>query len=177
MADLLNQHWYAVYCKSRHEARVRDRLQGKGYETFLADYETRVMWGNRRRKTRRNLLPGYVLIRTLLTPENYLNILQTDGVVKFVDRPWPDVPFIPDSQVDSLRLLLDAGHPFVEIPHLQHGQEVEVIAGALRGLCGRVIQISKNKSRVVVSIDLLKRSVEISIDASLLRCKHSTLAA
>ncbi|RMF58103.1 MAG: hypothetical protein D6743_18075 [Calditrichaeota bacterium] len=177
MSDLLESKWYAVYCKSRHEARVWERLRKKGFEAFLADYEARVQWGKRWRKTRRNLLPGYVLVRTVLTPRTYLQVLQTESVVKFVDRPWPNVPSIPEEQVNSLRLLLNTGHPFVQVPHFEGGTEVEVIAGALRGLCGRVVQTSKNKSRVVVSIDLLKRSVEITIDAAFLRCKTKSLAA
>ncbi|MDQ7065660.1 MAG: transcription termination/antitermination NusG family protein [candidate division KSB1 bacterium] len=171
------ERWYAIYCKSRHDVQVRNRLKSKGIQTYLAEYRTRVRWGQRIRKVTRNLLPGYVLVRIQLTPKNYLRVLQTQGVVRFIDKPWPHVPWIPDEQVDSLRLLLNSNCPFEEVPYWDCGEEVEIIAGALKGLQGKVVEFSKKKNIVVVSIDLLKRSVAVEINAALLRRKKKILVA
>jgi transcription antitermination factor NusG len=164
-----DEHWYAVYCKSRHERRVHDRLTVKGVASYLADYETRVQWGARLRKFRKNLLPGYVLVQARLDPKIYLAILQTESVVKFVGRPWPKLSWIPDEQVQSLRLLLESSHQFEEIPYFNAGDKVEVIAGALAGLQGLINGPANPKHRVIVSIELLRRSVALEIDACLLR--------
>ncbi|MCL4708162.1 hypothetical protein KJ068_23640 [bacterium] len=163
------EHWYAIYCKSRHERIVRDRLTAKGIENYLADYVTRVKWGTRLRKFKKNLLPGYVLVRANMQPDIYLTILQTQSVVKFVGRPWPRLSWIPDEQVRSLRLLLESHQQFEEIPYFKAGERVEVIVGPLAGLQGFIQGPANPKHRVIVSIALLRRSVSIEIDACLLR--------
>ncbi len=163
------KHWYAIYCKNRHENQVNLRLRDKAVETYLADYETRVLWGTRWRKVRKNLLPGYLLVYERMTPEKYLKILQTPGVVKFVGKPWPALSRIPEEQVRSLQLLLGSREPFEEVPYLQYGDAVEVIGGPLRGLQGKVLSRQASQSRVIVSLDLLQRSVAVQVEARLLR--------
>jgi transcription antitermination factor NusG len=164
-----DERWYAIYCKSRHERRVHSRLTAKGIASYLADYETRVKWGERLRKFRKNLLPGYVLVRASMDSKIYLAILQTESVVKFVGRPWPKLSSIPDEQVQSLRLLLESRYQFEEVPYFNAGDKVEVITGPLAGLRGLVNGPANQKHRMIVSIDLLRRSVALEIDSYLLR--------
>jgi transcription antitermination factor NusG len=163
------KHWYAVYCKSRHERLVNERLLAKGITTYLADYETRVQWGIRLRKVKKNLLPGYVLVQAQMDSRAYLNILQTQSVVKFVGNPWPKLSWIPDDQVESLQLLLGSHEHFEELPYWRAGDKVEVIAGPLAGLRGLIDGASNRKNRVIVSIDLLRRSVAVEVETYLLR--------
>jgi transcription antitermination factor NusG len=173
----LKTHWYAIYCKSRHERQVNERLFIKNITTYLADYETRVQWGARLRKVRKNLLPGYVLVQAQMDSRAYLDILQTPSVVKFVGNPWPRLSWIPDDQVESLRLLLGSRQRFDEVPYWRAGERVEVIAGPLIGLKGLVAGWANRKNRVIVSIDLLQRSVAVEVDTHLLRHAHSLAAA
>jgi transcription termination/antitermination protein NusG len=170
------EHWYAIYCKSRHEHKVHSRLMAKGIASYLADYEIRVKWGERLRKFRKNLLPGYVLVRARMDSPLYLAVLQTESVVKFVGRPWPQLSWIPDQQVQSLHLLLESRHQFEEVPYFDAGDEVEVITGPLAGLRGAVNGPANQKHRVIVSIDLLRRSVALEIDSYLLRRAPETPA-
>ena len=163
--------WYAIYCKSRHERQAHERLLAKGVETFMADYETRAQWGTRRRKVKKNLLPGYLLVRLDKTVQLYYEILQTSGVVKFVGGAWPRLSFIPDEQVESLQALLSSEQPFAEVPYLNVGDKVEVMAGPLAGLRGCVFAVKERRSRIIVSIDLLQRSVQVELDSSLLARK------
>lgn len=163
------EHWYAIYCKSRHEHRVHNRLRAKGIVSYLADYEIKAQWGSRLRKTTKNLLPGYVLVQACMDPQIYHQILQTESVVKFVGRPWPQLSWIPDDQVHSLRLLLENRCQLAEIPYFKAGDYVEVITGPLAGLRGQVSGPANPKHRLIVSIDLLQRSVALEVDAYLLR--------
>jgi len=169
--------WYAIYCKSRHERQVHLRLQQKGIHSYLADYETRVLWGTRWRKVRRNVLPGYLLIYEHMSPQRYLEILQTTGVVKFVGGYWPKLSWIPEDQVRSLQILLGSKQTFEEIPYFNQGDWVEVVAGPLQGLRGRVKQVGKHRTFVVVSIDLLQRSAALHIDSGVLKKIHRRMPA
>ena len=163
--------WFAIYCKYKHERVVHDSLIAKGVDSFLAEYEARVQWGTRLRKIKKNLLPSYVLVQLpVRTSEIYLRVLQTHGVVKFVGRSWPLLSAIPVEQIESLKLLLGSEKPFEEIAYFEAGETVEVIAGPLAGMTGRVIDPLSRKRRVMISIDLLRRSVAVEVDSVILRC-------
>lgn len=166
---LPESQWYALYCKSRHERQVNDHLVAKNITAYLADCETRVQWGARQRKVRKILLPGYVLVQAKMTAQMYLKVLQTPSVVRFVGKPWPHLSWIPAEQVASLRLLLGSQQAFEEVPYWQSGERIEVIAGPLAGLQGLVAGLPNRKNRVIVSIDLLQRSMAVEVDAHYIR--------
>lgn len=161
--------WYAIYCRSKQERVVHDRLIGQGFHPYLAEYQARVRWGSRWRRVRKNLLPGYLLIRVQITPRCYIAILQTQGVVKFVGNPWPNLSVVSAREVESLQLLLGSKQQFKEIPYWRKGQWVEVVGGPLAGVNGRLMTTPTGKHRVVVSIELLKRSVSLEVDSGYLR--------
>ncbi|NUO81258.1 hypothetical protein HUU05_14355 [candidate division KSB1 bacterium] len=166
---LEQEHWYALHCKSRHERQVDARLHVKGVLTYLAEHETVALWGARRRKVKKNLLPGYVLVRAQMNARTHLEILQTPGVVKIVGKPWPQLSWIPDEQVESLRVMLGAQLPVEEVAYWNLGDRVEVMAGPLAGLRGYVATNDHRRKRVIVSISLLRRSVAVEVEAQLLR--------
>lgn len=163
------ERWYAIHCKSRHEKQVHLRLQMKGIASYLAEFETRVKWGTRMRKTHKNLLPGYVLVHAEMDPARHLAVLQTESVVKFVGKPWPHLSWIPDHEIESLQMVLDYRMDFEQVDYLTSGQPVEVIAGPFAGLRGLVQEHSPRPHRVYVSLHLLKRTVAVEIDTQLLR--------
>ncbi len=95
--------------------------------------------------------------------------LQTPSVVKFVGNHWPNLSWIPEEQVESLRLLFGSRENFAEVPYWKAGDRVEVVGGPLLGMKGHVVAGEKRKQRVIVSIDLLRRSVAVEVDAANLR--------
>lgn len=163
------KRWYAIYCKSRHERRVYERLTAKGIGNYLAEYESRALWGTRLRRVSKNLLPGYLLVHAQIDSRSYVAVLQTEGVVKFVGKPWPALSWIPDEQVDSLKLLLRARVEFDETPYWPYGEMVEVVAGPLAGVRGRIAGALNQKKRIAISIDLLQRSMMVEVEAHALR--------
>jgi len=158
--------WYVVYCKHRHDRTVAERLAGDGFQTYLAEYATRVTWNTRRRRVKRNLLPGYLFLQASMDAENYIRVLQTPGVVKLVGHPWPRLSWVPDEQIESLWLLLTSREGFESVTYWQLGDTVEVIAGPLKGLRGLYAGMANQKGRVIVSIDLLQRSLSVEVDTS-----------
>lgn len=171
-------NWHAIYCKHRHERVVHEALTTKGINSYLAEYETHVQWGPRRRKLKKNWLPGYVLVELPARDSRiYLNVLQTYGVVKIVGRPWPQLSVIPVEQIESIKLLLGSRQRFEETAYFSEGDWVRVIAGPLAGLTGRVLNPAGHKSRVVVSLDLLQRSIAVEMDSADLRCAQVMLQA
>lgn len=166
---IIPEHWYALHCKSRHERQVEARLSAQGFTTYLAEHEIMAQWGARRRRVKKNILPGYVLVRAQMEARKHLTILQTTSVVKIVGKPWPQLSWIPDEQVESLRLMLGAQLPVEDVAYWNLGDRVEVTAGPLAGLRGYVATNDQRRNRVIVSIDLLRRSVAVEVEAHLLR--------
>lgn len=169
--------WYVVYCRHRHDRTVAERLTGDGFQTYLAEYETRVTWGTRRRQVKRNLLRGYLFLEASMDAENYVRVLQTPGVVKLVGNPWPRLSWVPEEQIESLRLLLKSREGFESVAYWRVGDPVEVMVGPLKGLRGLYAGMASQKGRVIASIDLLQRSLSVEVGTSDLRWVRPLRAA
>lgn len=123
------------------------------------------MWSDRKRKVLEPLFRGYVFVKTDL--RNSYNILETDGVVRFVGiREKPSL--IPEKQIEWLQRIV-AGPEHVKREHyLNVGERVRVIGGPLLGVEGIVKQLN-GETRVVLSLTSIVQSVSVRIDADLLK--------
>jgi transcription antitermination factor NusG len=73
--------------------------------------------------------------------------------------------------MEGIRSLVKSGLAVGPWPYLREGQEVEVAHGALKGLRGILLKI-KNECRLVVSVNLLRRSVAVEVDRESVRPVH-----
>jgi transcription antitermination factor NusG len=152
--------WYALHTKSCCEAKVAAYLSAFGIEVLLPDYPVRHEWHDRVKLLRRPVFPGYLFGRFQKKPP--VAVLGAPGlahVVGFADGPAP----IPDSQIESVRRLVESGLTVCACPMLKVGKRVRVCNGPLAGLEGRLDRI-KSRFRFVVTVDLLCRSVAAEVD-------------
>jgi transcription antitermination factor NusG len=75
---------------------------------------------------------------------------------------------VPEAEIVALKAGLERGLQAAPHPYLKVGRRVRITAGPLEGLEGIVIR-KKNGLRVVVSLDLIQRSIRLDIEASLPR--------
>ena len=155
-------HWYALYTCSNREKRVADQLQGREVEHFLPQYESVRRWKDRRVTLKLPLFPGYVFVRLAL--RDRLRVVQIPGVVHLVG--FNGLPAaLPDEDMEILRSGLSQRlhaepHPFLTI-----GRRVRINRGPLAGLQG-ILRRKKANFRVVVSLELIQRSVAVDVDAA-----------
>jgi transcription antitermination factor NusG len=71
---------------------------------------------------------------------------------------------LDDEEVESLRRALAAGISAEPHPYLNEGQRVRITAGPLAGREGTLVR-RKGMVRVVLSIDLIQRSVLVDVNA------------
>ena len=154
--------WFAIQARTRYENVVAAFLDGKGYEWFLPTYWCRRRWSDRIKKTELPLFPGYLFCR--FNPLQRLPILQTPGLVSIVGVGRNPVP-VEEAEIDAVRMLISAGLSHQPWPYLTVGQRVRIEHGALRGLEG-ILHSIKGRYRIVVSVNLLQRSVAAEIDAA-----------
>lgn len=155
-------NWYALYTRSRHEKQVAAQLQQRDIESFLPLYSSVRRWKDRRVNLQLPLFPGYIFVHTSL--QRRIEVLSVPGAVRFVafnGRP----AVLPES--DLLRLLagLDQGLRAQPHPYLKVGHRVRVRSGPLAGTEGILLR-KKDQFRLIVSIDLIMRSVAVDIDAA-----------
>ncbi len=163
------QGWYALYTNARHEKVVARQLEERSIETFLPLYRSLRRWKDRRQQVELALFPSYVFVRIALTER--LRVLQVPGVVNLVGFNGK-FPSLPDQEINCLRNGLES-HIYAEPhPYLCVGKKVRVVAGPMAGTEG-VLTRKKDKYRVVISIDVLMRSVAVEIDGSDLEVIHS----
>lgn len=161
MENPTRQSWYAVETKTRLEQTVESLLRNKGYETFLPLYKVRRQWSDRIKLLDTALFPGYLFSR-LADGQRTLPLLTTPyvrGIVSSEGRPLP----VPDEEVEAVRAIVASGLPATPWPYLHEGDRVRIRHGSLAGVEGLLVSFKK-QHRLVVSVEMLRRSVAVEID-------------
>ncbi len=148
----------------RHEKAVAKILGNKGYETFLPIYSRRHKYSGRSRSFDLPLFPGYVFSR--FDPSVRLPILTTPGVLQVMGTGRTPEP-VPDSQIDAIRLAVQAGISLMPTAFWKTGDRARITSGPLTGVEGIVENIKP--LRLVLSVALLQRSVLLEVDAECVR--------
>ena len=164
-ADAPDVGWFAVWTRSRHEAQVSRQLEEKALDAFLPSVPRWSRWKDRRKRIDWPLFPGYCFVR--IDPADSLLVLKCRGVVKLVSiegRPAP----IPDQEIENIRTLVTSDLSYDPCPLIKVGAIVEVIAGPLKGVTGRLIRKGTH-ARLLLSVDLIGQGVSVQIDAADIR--------
>jgi transcription antitermination factor NusG len=159
------QPWFALRVRSNYEQVASLHLRSRGYQEFSPSYKVERQWSDRKKMTDQPLFPGYVFCR--LNPNDRLPVLTVPGVmgmVGFGDGPMS----IPEEEVGRVRSMLNSGLVVMPWPFLKVGETVLIERGPLSGVEG-ILQEVKGKCRIVVSINLLQRSVSSEIDRAWVR--------
>src|SRR5271157_6065705 len=158
-------YWYCVHTRSRHEDAVYQRLSDKKFQTFLPKLEVWSKRKDRRKKIQKALFPGYLFVYEILNPRLGLEILKTPGVVKILGNEAGPAP-VPDAQIESIKKILNGKAAVSPFPYLKEGQLVRVVDGPLKGCEGFLLKIEAEKEKLVIPLDLLRRSLSVEIEIS-----------
>ena len=73
---------------------------------------------------------------------------------------------VPSREVDAIRRVVNAKVSVRPHPYLKTGQRVRITRGPMTDIEGVLLRINDNKGVVVLSVDLLQRSVAVAIDCT-----------
>lgn len=152
--------WYALYVRPRHEKTVCSQLEAKQQESFLPLYRVRNRWADRWKTVCLPLFPGYVFSRFDFAYRS--SILATSGVIDVVRLGSEPAP-VDTAQIEAIRLIVNSAAFAEPYPHLVRGDCVMMRGGPFNGLSG-TLMVVRNRLRLVVSVELLGRSVLVEID-------------
>jgi transcription termination/antitermination protein NusG len=155
-------YWYAVQTRARHEKKVATQLQEKGVTTFLPLVTQTHRWSDRRKVIELPLFPCYAFARLAPSVEMRLSALQTPGVLSIVGTRGVGAP-IADKEIEDIQTLLVQNVSSSLYPFIKIGQRVRIRGGCLDGVEG-ILVAEKSNRRLVVSVELIQRSVSVLID-------------
>lgn len=155
-------HWYAIYTCARHEKWVAKQLEQSSLETFLPLHRSIHQWKDRKKLVEQALFPSYVFVK--IDPAERIRVLQTPGVVRIVDFQGEPAA-LPEAEIEALRSGLNQKLNAEPCEYLRAGNRIRVIRGPLIGAEGIFVHF-KGKPRVVITLDVLMRSVAVEIDAA-----------
>lgn len=159
-----NERWYALQLRTRWENSTATLLSSKGYQTFLPTFKIQKRGRGRVTEVQAPLFPGYLFCR--FNVFDRLPVLITPGVITVVGNGRIPIP-VEDAELESIRKMVSTGLRVEPWPYLEVGQVVRIEDGPLSGVEG-VLTSFKGARRMVVSISLLRRSVALEIDRSVL---------
>ena len=159
-AEYLEPRWYAAHTSANHEKRVAEQLKARSVQHFLPLYPSVRRWKDRRVTLEMPLFPGYVFVHLAL--RDRLRVLQIPGLAKLVGFNGTPTA-LPEEEIEMLRAGFERGVRAEPHPFLTTGRRVRVAAGPLAGLPGILVR-RKKRTRFVVSVELIQRSVAVEID-------------
>ena len=158
--------WHVLWTHSNCERLVYEELHAKGYELFLPTVGT---WAKRRDARyfcNRALFPGYLFLRCAMDKRSYLEVCKSQGVVKILGQRWDRLAAVPDAEIEAIQKVMRADVPCVPHAYLREGQTVRITEGPLANVEGILLESRSDKGLLVLSIELLRRSVAVEVDCT-----------
>jgi transcription antitermination factor NusG len=160
--------WYVLWTQSHCEELVFDQLTAKGFELFLPRLEIWRMRAGRRHLAQVPMFPGYLFLRHDRDRERRIEVRKTRGLVRVLGGErydqWAEVP---DGEIEAVRSLMRAQVEVRAHPYLREGQRVRIVHGPLTDIEGILVRRQPNKGLLVLSVNLLQRSVSVRIDCTM----------
>ena len=158
--------WYALYTRSHCEQLVCDQLAAKGFHLFLPKIDA---WS--RRAGQRHLIsvpmfPGYLFLQHAMDKSSSVEVRKARGLVRILGESWEKPSIVPDAEIEAIQTTLRASIPVMPHPYLREGQRVRITQGSLRGVEGILLQSKPTKGLLILSVDLLQRSIAVEIDCN-----------
>ena len=165
-AEPSRHKWHALWTRSHCERLVHDQLEAKGFHPFMPTIATWSLRGGKQHQIGLPMFPGYLFLHDALDKISYLEVRKSRGLVALLGQSWDRLAVIPNHEIASIERLQQAEVPVSPHPFLREGQRVRVMHGPLAGVEGILVQVKPNKGRLILSVDLLQRSVSAEIDSS-----------
>jgi transcriptional antiterminator NusG len=177
MADTTTQDgkWYIVHTYSGFEKKVaqaiKDQAIRKGMgdliqEALVPTEEVVEMRRGQRVSSERKFLPGYVLVRMVMTDETWHLVKNTAKVTGFLGTGSKPSP-IRQSEADRILRQVQEG---IERPKpsilFEIGEMVRVSDGPFASFNGMVEDIDEDKARLKVAVTIFGRSTPVELEYS-----------
>jgi len=154
------KNWFAVFTVPRHEKRVETHFHLREIESFLPLYRQQRQWKDGSKgMLQLPLFSNYIFVR--IGREGRVPVLKVPGVISIVGCGIQPLP-VSDSYIHSLREGLRQGK-IEPHPYLTMGAKVRIRSGVMAGMEGVLLR-KKNNFRVVLTLEMIMRSVTVEVE-------------
>jgi transcriptional antiterminator NusG len=166
--------WFVVHSYAGYEKRVKgnllQRIQSMHMEDFI--YEIQVpeeevteVKNGQRKQVKRNIYPGYVLVRMELTDESWSCVRNTPGVTGFVGNSHHPSP-LPMSEAEKMlmpRELKKTLKPEIKVVDFTVGESVTVMDGPFATLPATISEIMPEQAKLKVLVSIFGRETPVEL--------------
>ena len=166
MSEKADIKWYVVHTYSGYENKVKVNLEksveNNGMQDLIFDVRSPVeeaveIKNNKRKNVQRKLVPGYVMVKMILTNESWYLVRNTRGVTGFVGSGNKPTPL---SDTDFEKIF--ETHTATEID-IRPGDTVRILSGLFENFSGRVVSIDEQTQKISVMVPMLKRETAVDL--------------
>jgi transcriptional antiterminator NusG len=166
--DASSPRWHVLWTRSNCEQAVSDQLAAKGFEVFLPKIGAWSRRGGHRYLAQVPMFPGYLFLHRLVDKASYIEVRKSRGLVSILGERWDWLEVVPDSEIGAIQQALRARLPVFPHPYLREGQRIRIARGPLADVEGIFVRGNPNTGLLVISINMLRRSVAVELDCTLI---------
>ncbi len=165
------REWFVVHSYSGYENKVKNNLehriesmnmQDKIFQVVVpTEEEIEIREGNRRR-TKKRVFPGYILVQMLMDEESWYVVRNTPGVTGFVGSGTKPTP-LRKQEVDKIFSRMEAEAPKIKVS-FREGQTVRITDGPFADFVGVVEEMNLDKGKVTVMVSFFGRETPVELD-------------
>ena len=165
----MDKQWIVVRSKPRSEKVAHNELVKKNIESYLPLLKERRKWSDRKKWVEFPLFSSYLFARIEI--KDSIFVLQTQGVNTIV-KFGKQIAIVQNSVIEAIRLAMEGGYQLEPVEYFVEGNQVEVIAGPMKGVKGIVAKL-KGQNRLIIKIDAIQQALSIQIESKFIRNLNS----
>jgi len=166
--------WYVVHSYAGYEKKVRDNLHNRINSLHMEDYifqievpeeEVMEIKNGQRKQVKRNIYPGYVLVRMELTDESWTAVRNTPGVTGFVGNAHHPSPLSMDEveKILAPRPVKKSDKADIRVIDFEVGESVTVMDGPFATLPASISEIMPEQAKLKVLVSIFGRETPVEL--------------
>jgi transcriptional antiterminator NusG len=166
--------WYVIHSYAGYENRVKQNLENRRQSLNMEDYiyqievpteEVTEIKNGQRKLVKRNVFPGYVLVRMELTDESWSVVRNTPGVTGFVGHTHSPSPLSLE-EVEKILAPLPtkkSDKPEIRVVDFEIGESVTVMDGPFATLPASISEIMPDQQKLKVLVSIFGRETPVEL--------------
>ena len=166
--------WFVVHSYAGYEKKVKGNLANRITSLNMEDYiyqievpeeEVTEIKNGQRKQVKRNVFPGYVLVRMELTDESWSCVRNTPGVTGFVGNAHHPSP-LTLAEVENIlapRPVKKSDKPEIRVIDFSVGESVTVMDGPFATLPASISEIMPEQAKLKVLVSIFGRETPVEL--------------
>jgi len=172
--------WYVIRVISGTEENVRTSLMQRR-EMFnleksildcfvpLHDVVT-LKKGGGTTKQKKNIFPGYILVKMIVNNESWYVVRNTPNVTGFLGAGTIPVP-VSEEELLRIQWMVDEKNAEYKTP-IKIGDYATVLEGSFKNSEGKIIEVNEKKWTLKLTVNLLGRDTPVELEFGQIKIKH-----